>query len=109
MKSHQILFKIECAVGDNRIVVYAIIDRKNKSIHLHFHGDMFSNKRKPILQMKNSGIALKEGKETELITSILTDYFSDQRIEIKNIEKLNDQEDLSTQGHPLRIIIRLAR
>jgi len=106
MKSHQIPFKIACSIGEKDVEVRAVVDQKNNSVHVHLYGDMFGNKRKPI-QVKNSGMRLTKGNEAELITHILTDYFSDQQVKVGKIEKLNDQEEPGTQHYPFRIIIRL--
>ncbi len=104
--THQIPFTVACSIGDNRIVARAVIDKKNNSTHLHLYGEMFGSKQVP-MQVKNSDMKFIEGKEAELITQVLTDHFLGQPFQVKKIERLNFQEELSIQGDPLRIIIRL--
>lgn len=103
---HQVSFKISCSIGHERVVALTFIDKKNNSVHLHLYRELFDNKRSPI-QVKNSDMELTEGKESELITKILTDHFSDENFQINTIEKLVDMKEVNIPGNPLKIIVRL--
>ncbi len=104
--SHQISFRVSCSIGNERIVGVAVVDRKNSSVHLHLYAEMFGSKQTPI-QVRNSDIELQAGKESELITKILMDHFSDNQFRIESIEKLSETQESSIPGQPLRIIVRL--
>lgn len=90
---HLIPFTVACTIGKSKIVAHAVIDKKNTSVHLHLYGEIFGNKRMPI-QVKNSNMEIIDGKETELITQVLTAHFSGQMFKLDKIEKKNDQKEL---------------
>jgi len=102
----RITFRVTCVVDKNKIIAHVTIDKKNKSVHLHLYGEIFGKKSMPI-QVKNSNTEFKEGKETALLMQILTGHFAGQPFQIDTIEESDDQEDFSTMGKPVRIIVRL--
>ena len=103
--SHHIPLTVACSIGKDRVLAQVVVDRKNNSVHLHLHGEMFGKKRMPI-QVKDSEMQFTEKNEVELITQILADHFSGQPVQILSIKKLNDQKDLNAPGDPFRIIVR---
>src|SRR5689334_22032285 len=96
-----ITYKVSCLAAKDKVVALITPDRTNHSVHMHFFGDEFGNKRTPI-QVKKATMKFPEGTDNEIIRQMIEDYGPIAGLQVKRVSKVTDKTAMT--GTPMRII-----
>ena len=74
------LYSVTGSIGADDIMARVILDKKNNSIHIHFHGKLFGNSQKPIV-VKHADTKFPDDEDVDLVKQIVVGELADEHFQ----------------------------
>lgn len=97
-------YKVIGTIDTSKAETIVLLDKKNKSIHLHIYCEKLENKKIPI-KVSQMETEYPIDDANTVISQIMNEEMADKSLTFKTIEKINESY-VNDNLHPIRIIRR---